>query len=387
MLGYRLMARIETLRGSLVLLCLMAFCACSDPAQELAVTTPTQADLQPFVDGKTDQFGFNPEHIVDDALFLDSRYLTAEQIQTFLEDSPYGRRSFLADYTVDGVSTAQHLVRAAENYRINPLVLLVKLQVEASLVYAETPPSRFHVDHAMGCGCPDGDPTCRYAPKGLFPQIDCAARLFREYMDQLDADGRTLTGWGPGIEKMTSEQQPITPRTKGTAALYTYTPWVLRGQGGNWLYWNVSRRFSAQLTRDLENHRWIGGPCRNNGDCAFEGGFCSTTLLLTDSATGFCTRACDSICPDSMQPNTGVTRCIAGAEFGEPATVGLCTIQCSNSESHLDRGCIEGQVCREAARADDSTSTRMACVLGESSADVDDVDDSDPEELPQPHDG
>lgn len=379
-----MLSRFRTLRISLVLLGLLSASACSDPAQELNVMTPTEADLQPFTDGKSDQYGFNPEYLIEDDVFVDAYYLTAEQLQVFLEDTPYGRRSFLADYSESDVSTAEHLVKAAETYRINPLVLLVKLQVEASLVYAESPPSRFHMDHAMGCGCPDGDPTCRYAPKGLFLQIDCAARLFREYMDQLDADGRTLTGWGPGIEKLTSERQAVTPRTKATAALYTYTPWVLRGQGGNWLYWNVSRRFNSQLTRELPNHRWIGGPCKNSGDCPFEGGFCSTSLLISESTTGFCTRECDSICPDSLQPNTGMTRCISGAEFGVPPFTGLCTSQCSRSESHLDRGCPEELTCRDAARADDATVTQTACVTPEQPEDID-AESADVDNEPHPH--
>ena len=308
---------------------------------------PTEADLQPFTDGKSDQFGFNPDYLVADDLFVDARYLTVEQLQDFLEDTPYGRRSFLADYSEAGVSTSEHLVKAAETYRINPLVLLVKLQVEASLVYAESPPSRFHMDHAMGCGCPDGDPTCRYAPKGLFLQIDCAARLFREYMDQLDADGHTLTGWGPGIEKLTSERQAITPRTKATAALYTYTPWVLRGQGGNWLYWNVSRRFSSLLTRELKNHRWIGGPCTNSGDCPFEGGFCSILLISESTRASVPVHAIASVPLSTAQHGNDPLR--RRCQFGVPPFTGLCTSQCSRSSltSTVDAGKL---TCRDAAR-------------------------------------
>lgn len=343
---------------------------------------PTEVDLQPFTDGKADQFGFDPEHLMDDDLFLDPYYLDAEQIQDFLANTPYSRRSFLADYSEGGITTAEFIANAAEEYQINPLVLLVKLQVETSLIYAESEPTRFRMDHAMGCGCPDGDAICRYAPKGLFAQITCAARLFRQYMNQLDADGHTLTGWGPGIEKLTSERQSITPRTKATAALYTYTPWVLRGEGGNWLYWNISRRFSAQLTRNLMNHRWIGGPCQSDAECPYDGGICSTTFLDHGATPGFCTLECESVCPDSMQPNTRTTRCVAGAELGAPSMTGLCTSQCSQSQSHGDEGCGLDLVCREAARADDSSTTRLACALGDESAETGSEDDPQ-----QPHDG
>ena len=68
--------------------------------------TPTEADLQPFTDGKSDQYGFNPEYLIEDDVFVDAYYLTAEQLQVFLEDTPYGRRSFLADYSESDVSTA-----------------------------------------------------------------------------------------------------------------------------------------------------------------------------------------------------------------------------------------------------------------------------------------
>ena len=86
--GDRVKARLHILLS----IGLLSTIACSDPAQDVSVMTPTQSDLQPFVDGKTDQFGFDPENIMADDVFQDTGYLTIEQIQTFLEDTPYGRR-------------------------------------------------------------------------------------------------------------------------------------------------------------------------------------------------------------------------------------------------------------------------------------------------------
>ncbi len=309
--------------------------ACSDPA-DLEMHPPS-VDLVPFEDGKGDGFYFDAEHILDDDLLLDWKYLSVEQVQDFLENTPYRRRSFLADYQEQGVRLSERIIAASEYYKINPLVLLVKLQVETSLVFQSEPVQGHRLQHAMGCGCPDNDVTCSRAPKGLFVQVDCAARLFSEYMEQMERNGRTLTGWGVGIAKTTSEGDVITPRTRATAALYTYTPWVLPGRGGNWLFWNVMRRFSFGVLNGTTNYRWIGGRCASDDECGFRDGFCLFTDTSASDSLGVCTRGCDTTCPDSLQPDTTTTACVSAEAFGAPADVtttgNLCAAACRTVRS------------------------------------------------------
>ena len=157
--------------------------------------TPTEADLQPFTDGKSDQFGFNPDYLVADDLFVDARYLTVEQLQDFRRHT---LRASQPQITVKLACQHPNISSRPQKPIASTTVLLVKLQVEASLVYAESPPSRFHMDHAMDVAAPMVTrPAAMHRRDCL--QIDCAARLFREYMDQLMQMAHT-DGWGPVLK-------------------------------------------------------------------------------------------------------------------------------------------------------------------------------------------
>ena len=362
--------------------------ACVGPAEDVDPGHPIPLDLQAFDDGKADGYGFNPSHIIDDDLFVDATYLTVEQVQGFLENTPYSRRSFLADYSDNGQTAAEYIIETAARFQINPLVLLVKLQVETSLIYWNSEPRAHLVKHAMGCGCPDGDSTCRLAPKGIFPQINCAARLFRDYFIQMETRGRTLTGWGPGISKATSDGDRIIPENKATAALYTYTPWILRGSGGNWLFWNVTKRFSTRLLRNEINHHWIGGACWGDDDCPFDQGVCSISLSNDGSSQGFCTRPCDSVCPDSRQPHTQITTCVAASEMGftETTEEGFCTSRCSNIDVNNGVRCPTALRCRDALRTTEDESPRMACVADQGTGANTPNDPTNSDSDPTPHD-
>ena len=82
---------------------------------------------------------------------LKTHFLPLKLIQDFLEETPYRRRSFLADY-VDGLSVSTHIHESAKRWQINPLVLLTKLQVESSVVFREEAPASFVVDRRWAAG-------------------------------------------------------------------------------------------------------------------------------------------------------------------------------------------------------------------------------------------
>lgn len=131
---------------------------------------------------------------------------------------------------------------AAVTNGLNPQFLLVQIQKESSLV--EDPnPSQQQIDYALGFGCPDNQP-CNSAYRGFGTQVSKAAAIFKQYLADIATTGRTISGWGVGIEKRSGaprnksnpndpgwesiDGQPVmvTPQNAATAALYTYNPWV-----------------------------------------------------------------------------------------------------------------------------------------------------------------
>jgi hypothetical protein len=165
--------------------------------------------------------------------------MTVEDVQAFFERSPYNNRSWLADYKVNGVSAAQLIIDAANEHQIHPLMLLARMQVEASLVAKTAKPTQSRIDKALGCGCPDGG-GCSSTFRGFGPQMQCGATTLRRWFDASIAG----TGqWRLGVARKTLDPKTVTPANHATASLYAYTPWVLVGTGGNWLVWNVTRKY------------------------------------------------------------------------------------------------------------------------------------------------
>ena len=201
----------------------------------------------PPPDGKADLVGvpatFDKNLIVADEVFLDSGAVTGDAIQAFLESTPYHRPSWLANETIAGVRAADYIAQVAQEYGINPVLLLVRMQVEASLIGKSSRPSQYQIDRALGCGCPDGS-NCTSTYRGLGPQIECGATVMMKWHDA-SIDGSGV--WRVGRARRTLDGVTVTPRGHATAGLYAYTPWVLTGTGGNWLVWNVTRRYLRYL--------------------------------------------------------------------------------------------------------------------------------------------
>lgn len=342
----------------------MVTLGCGSETTDLTTSNTPPADLDPTdlvveSDGKQDSLGFNPNLLIDDAVFVDYEYMTEEDVQAFLENTPYGRRSYLADYESDGQLTSKLIIEAARKHHINPLVFLVKLQVEMALISKRSTPTTFQLNHAMGCGCPDGL-LCHQALAGFGSQINCAGAMFRSYLDDIEENGSTISGWKPHGSKNTSDHLTVTPKNSATAALYTYTPWVLSGTGGNWLFWNIHRKYSRAILKSRPNHRWIGGPCTKNEECAYDGGICLGKTLLRN---GTCSLSCDRLCPDSSQAYTASTFCIdlGTALDNEPA--GYCVAHCDPSLFPENEGCPQEQKCVESVRfGDDSETQRSVCI-------------------------
>ncbi len=190
---------------------------------------------------------FNRHLILTDTELENSNTMSVAQIQKFLE----GKHSGLATYRTTDVSgttktAAQIIYDAGKYWRINPQYLMVRLQVEQSLITTASPTQR-QLDWATGFGvcdsCSKDDPAIQKY-KGFFNQVNWAARRFREsYLPDIDRQGYTFTGWGPNITKSTGDGYSVTPASRATAGLYTYTPYVYNAN------YNVWRLFNEWFTR------------------------------------------------------------------------------------------------------------------------------------------
>ena len=276
---------------------------------------------------------FDPNWILGDKFFEDVDAVDVDTVQAFLDHTPYGSRSWLADEKIGGESAAHAILRAAETSGINPIVFLVRMQVEMGHVSKTVRPSQKAIDYAFGCGCHDNR-SCARVYKGLDKQLICAGDTLRKLYDA-SADG---TGtWRSGRSKKSLDGISVRPATNATAALYGYTPWVLRGRGGNWLVWNVTRKMARHFENVLgikfgnpdcvgSTSPFIGDPCGCPADCEFnlggEPGICHSA--------GFCSIGCIGTCPD--KPGRAPTFCVDDTEaIGER---GMCVSKASPANGH-----------------------------------------------------
>lgn len=228
----------------LALLLVTAACAAEPATSFPDHDEPSDFDPVPEGEGgKADVAGipavFDRHLVMTDELFGAATMIDAEGVQAFFEATPYGRRSWLADETIDGRRAADVIVEVAIAHELNPVVLLARMQVEKSLVAKSARPAQATIDWAFGCGCPDGR-RCNEAYRGLARQLACAADTLRSrYDESVDGTG----AWQRGVARRTLDPRSVTPASHATASLYAYTPWVQEGFGGNWLVWNVTRRY------------------------------------------------------------------------------------------------------------------------------------------------
>ncbi|OJI06490.1 hypothetical protein BK004_03405 [bacterium CG10_46_32] len=194
---------------------------------------------------------FNANYIISDAELEDFSSLSQDAIQRFLEQ----KGSYLARFTqiVNGIPkpASQIIFEEAQQYQVNPKVILAMLQKEQSLI-TDPSPSQNQLDWATGFGvcdsCSKNDPSLA-SLKGFYNQVsDFAEKVRVNYLRDLKSLGRTLTGWGPGQTKTTLDGFEVTPANNATAILYTYNPY--RGGdriGANFNFWRIWQRY---FTRD-----------------------------------------------------------------------------------------------------------------------------------------
>lgn len=221
---------------------------------------------------------FTAGNIVDDAVFYNKDTMTVQQIQSFLnqlipscdtwgtQQSGYGNLTnaqyaqqimgwhgppyaCITNYHENpstgetsfehgggaftgGVSAAQIIYNAAQEYGINPQVLLVLLKKEsAGPLTADTWPLKSQYRWAMGYGCPDSGPgysaSCDSQREGFYKQMTTAAWQLKYYKEHPN-DYRYKIGWN-SIQYSPDPAcgtKSVYIENIATLSLYIYTPYT-----------------------------------------------------------------------------------------------------------------------------------------------------------------
>ena len=135
-------------------------------------------------------------------------------------------------YETQGVATAgmksvaQIIYDVAQEYSINPQVLLVMIKKE-SLVWGDNWPLKYEYNTVMGYGCPDNAP-CNEAYYGFYNQVQKAAWQLKYYREHPNA-----YRYKPGQNNNIQYHPNIDCGTKqvyleniATTSLYIYTPYT-----------------------------------------------------------------------------------------------------------------------------------------------------------------
>jgi len=286
---------------------------------------------------------FDPNTLIDQTASLtDPTSLPTEAlIQSFLQQSPYGGSSFLATYASNGVSAAGAMATSANAYQINPLLFLVRAEMDQALVSSPTyPEPAARVEYAFGCGCDvtpsetNPSPTCDPSLAGFDKQVDCLARTMRSYLDAVcGASAATPGGWAEGVTTTTNDGVPVTPANQATAALYQYTPLVLPGlTGGNWFFWNIYQDYAGVVGYPGATiQTWVGDPCCGDSSCDYDGGTCAVNV-----PNGMCTASCAST---ATCPTDPTRKAVCASLSGQ----GFCLFDCTSAP------CRQGYLCQTVA--------------------------------------
>ena len=192
----------------------------------------------------TSAWDYNPGNIISDAVMRNYGSMDEGSIQSFLKskNSCNDTRTYLAswyptvsyhienghfvcmaDESFNGQSAAHIIYRAAQDYHINPQVLIVMLQKEQGLV-TDTFPHNYQYRSATGYGCPDAS-ACESRYYGFENQVRNAAALFDTVLNG------GWTNYPPGNRYVLYSPRSgcggstINIENRATSALYRYTPY------------------------------------------------------------------------------------------------------------------------------------------------------------------
>jgi hypothetical protein len=156
-------------------------------------------------------------------------------LQNYYENPNTGETSFEKGGSAfaGGISAGQIIYDAAQQYGINPQVLLVMLKKESEgPLFADSWPLKSQYRYAMGYACPDSGPNysaaCVSSKSGFYNQINLAAWQLRYYANNISQYNYQPDRWNyiqynpdPGCGG-----QSVYIQNLATASLYIYTPYV-----------------------------------------------------------------------------------------------------------------------------------------------------------------
>ncbi len=201
--------------------------------------------------------GFNAGNIMSDAVMRNKNTMTEAQIQAFLKSKnscndtnlnrltsytstkgtlkagsttyyynlKNGRFVCMADESFNGESAAHIIWQAAQDYTINPQVLIVLLQKEQGLVTDTWPNTNYQYAAATGYDCPDSGNGCNNANAGFKTQIRKATALFNDVLSGGWTNypvGSNSIQYNPSASCGSSK---VTIQNRATSSLYRYTPY------------------------------------------------------------------------------------------------------------------------------------------------------------------
>ena len=180
----------------------------------------SESEIQSFLKGKgncNDTRTYLADYYTSYSYHVKDGHFVCLADETFGSGTAYGND---APY---GESAAHIIWQAAQDYRINPQVLIVLLQKEQGLITDSWPNNRQYRS-ATGYGCPDTAP-CNSEYYGFKNQVRKAAALFRTVLNggwtnyplgwnyiQYNPDSDCGGSW-------------VNVRSLATSALYRYTPY------------------------------------------------------------------------------------------------------------------------------------------------------------------
>jgi nucleoid-associated protein YgaU len=175
------------------------------------------------------QTRFQRDYLISDHSLTNAGTMTVAEIQKFLES----KGSVLAK-PYRGSNPAKMIYEAAQKYKINPQVILTRLQCEQGLISKKSATQK-QLDWALGVGCYDsGNWNQKF--KGFDKQVEFAAATYRRHYDNAQQrlkNGENIT--------MTIDGQRVNIKNAATYSFYKYCPHF---QGNKLFYdvWNGYKR-------------------------------------------------------------------------------------------------------------------------------------------------
>lgn len=221
---------------------------------------------------------FNPSYLMGDDFFQAKDMLTEDQIRAFMKSydsallkvnpSIFGNNPETgqpetrdAAKIVYDASRSVYKPKSKPNTKItvsiNPIILLVKLQKENSLLEEKDTLNNFEhrLGKATGFGCPDGVP-CNPKYAGFSMQVYSAAgRMYETFLNGQKSGkvGAYKIGGTYGISATNAKTpyQNVRIGNVATAVFYYYTPHI---RDGNFNLWSITRKYCKKLgIQDMGN--------------------------------------------------------------------------------------------------------------------------------------